>query len=167
MCNCKERISKEILSHNLYPGANRVIDMNIEIMSGLTFSRMEVVYPDVTSGKKKRPTGFNLFHSFCPWCGEPYKEAGVSEEHDALRNALIEVPKSMAKKMSDVPIIFMHEDGEDMFTVTKGVLHEFDEIFNSFIIWDGNEIGSFKYDSQGYRIMMDRTEFIKQMEAQK
>ena len=167
MCNCKERISKEILSRNLYPGANRVSDMNIEIMSGLTFSRMEAVYPDVTSGKKKRPTGFNLFHSFCPWCGEPYKEAGVSEEHDALRNARVEVPKSMAKKMSDVPLIFMHEDGEDAFTITGGILHEFDTDTNSFIIYDGDEIDYFEYGSCGYRIMMKRPEFIKQMEAQK
>lgn len=43
---------------------------NIELLSGRTFSTFSY---EETYGKRKRKKETYILHSFCPFCGKPYK----------------------------------------------------------------------------------------------
>lgn len=44
---------------------------NLELLSGRTFSTFSY---EETQGKRKRKKETCILHSFCPFCGEPYKK---------------------------------------------------------------------------------------------
>jgi hypothetical protein len=73
MCNCKKEICDRI-RNNIHPDADFVSYTDSEILSGKTFSHIEVTLPG-----KKKPITVNVLHSFCPHCGEPY-EAGEESQ---------------------------------------------------------------------------------------
>jgi hypothetical protein len=174
MCDCKERIRKEILEHNLYPGAERISDLNIEMLSGHSFSQMEAIFP-TELGKKNKPKEFSMFHTFCPWCGEPYKKN--EPEYKALTEAMVKVPVEMLKQFRKVPVVLCEWD------TTQDTLYSYDvmldcvepadeEDFRStecFIFIKGDEsapLATSAYDGN-YYCTMPRPEFIKQMNLQK
>lgn len=44
---------------------------NLEILSGRTFSNFSY---EETCGKRKREKKIPVLHSYCPFCGKPYKK---------------------------------------------------------------------------------------------
>ena len=66
MCNCDTKI-REKIKDKIHPNATFVSNLNLELLSGRTFSNYEAQVPD-----KKKPIPIKMLHSFCPYCGEKY-----------------------------------------------------------------------------------------------
>jgi hypothetical protein len=64
-CGCIQRIQDGMKQH--YPDAEHMF-IEREFLSGKTYSILEVHLPG-----KKKPKEVPIFHSRCPWCGEPYE----------------------------------------------------------------------------------------------
>ena len=66
MCDCWRDI-KEGLKEKHFPDAESISNMNLEYLSGRTFSTYEVKLPG-----KKKPKTVPVLHSYCPHCGKKY-----------------------------------------------------------------------------------------------
>lgn len=65
MCNCIAKAEERL--RELYPTAEEVSIVNVELCSGKLYSTFEVKFPN-----KKKPEEKLLLHSYCPICGEKY-----------------------------------------------------------------------------------------------
>ena len=77
MCNCIERVNKELEERNL----------NMEIDVPFTLSKIERVCVQVSKINPKGKKPVRLFASFCPFCGEDY-----AAEQSVQRTAVIVPP---------------------------------------------------------------------------
>jgi hypothetical protein len=170
MCNCRERIKKEIMDHNLYPSAIEINNLNIEMLSERSFSRMEAVYP--VKNNRKHTKEFNMFHTFCPWCGEPYDQEII--EYKELTDAFVKMPIDIAMACKDVEVILVEisfATGTISF-VQKINLSGFEENSEGkpyFCVQagdDGGQIDPMGYGSH-YFFMMARPEYMKQLQRKK
>lgn len=165
-CNCKERIRKEMMEHNLYPGAERIDLLDIELFSGRTFTRAEAVYPhDPTKKKQQKPKSFNLFHQFCPHCGAPYEEE--DETYLAVKEGYVKVPPAILKTMEkkDVVLVEPNKGAEDTALVMQVIFDCYDsdeeEGYGAFVFQSGDDTEAFRvadYD-QNYYVMMKRQDY--------
>jgi hypothetical protein len=76
-CDCVAEIEKKAREKlNVTEGGIS----NLELISGRTFSTFS--YEEI-QGKRKRKKETYILHSFCPFCGKPYKK---KEEEEAKRH---------------------------------------------------------------------------------
>jgi hypothetical protein len=68
MCDCQRFIAGQLQSK----GYENPQNMNLELLSGRTFSQWEIV----AAGRKRQVP---VLHSFCPHCGKPYIKPEAEE----------------------------------------------------------------------------------------
>lgn len=70
MCDCIEKVEIELRK----TGTNTMLDIPISFSGNGNFNAMRVTVSTCKRDDRKRNKPIRVFASFCPFCGEKYKE---------------------------------------------------------------------------------------------